>query len=48
LYGVLQRQSAMMAFADAFWMLAVVYLVIAPLVFLMKRTAPGAPPASMH
>jgi DHA2 family multidrug resistance protein len=37
LYGLVQRQSSMLAFADAFWMMAVLFLAIVPLMFLMKR-----------
>jgi DHA2 family multidrug resistance protein len=37
LYGILLRESAMKAFIDAFWMLAVIFLVMAPLMFLMRR-----------
>jgi MFS transporter, DHA2 family, multidrug resistance protein len=36
-YGIVQRQSSMLAFADAFWVMAVLFLVIVPLMFLMRR-----------
>jgi DHA2 family multidrug resistance protein len=38
LYGVLQRHSAMLAFADGFRLMALAFLVIVPLMFLMKKT----------
>ncbi|HUJ20594.1 MAG TPA: DHA2 family efflux MFS transporter permease subunit [Bryobacteraceae bacterium] len=37
LYGMLQRQATMKAFVDVFWFLAIVFLCVIPLVFLMKR-----------
>ena len=37
MYGTVQRQSSMLAFADAFWVMAVLFLAIMPLMFLMKR-----------
>ena len=39
-YGSLLRQSSMLAFSDAFWFMAVVFVAIVPLMFLMKRSAP--------
>ncbi len=38
LYGTLLRQANMLAFADAFWVMAVLFLAVVPLMFLMKRT----------
>ena len=35
--GNLQRQAAMMAFLDLFWVLGVVFLVVIPLLALMRR-----------
>ena len=40
IYGMVQREAAMLAFIDAFRMLGVIFLVIAPVMALMKRTAP--------
>jgi MFS transporter, DHA2 family, multidrug resistance protein len=48
MYAMLQRQSAMMAFADAFWLLGVVYLCLVPLMFLMKKTKPTAGALALH
>jgi DHA2 family multidrug resistance protein len=37
LYGTLLRESSMLAFSDAFWLMAVLFLAIVPLMFFMKR-----------
>jgi DHA2 family multidrug resistance protein len=37
-YGFVQRQASMLAFIDNFWVLAFVFLLMIPLVFLMKKT----------
>jgi len=39
LYGTLQRESSMLAFADAFYLMSVLFLAVIPLMFLMKRSA---------
>jgi DHA2 family multidrug resistance protein len=39
-YGLLQRQAAMMAFVDDFWILGAVFMCLVPLMFLMKKTRP--------
>jgi DHA2 family multidrug resistance protein len=36
-YGTMLRESSMLAFSDAFWVMAVLFLAIVPLMFLMKR-----------
>jgi len=41
IYGMVQRQAAMKAFIDNFRLLGVIFLIVAPLMVLMKRTAPG-------
>ncbi len=50
LYGMLQRESAMKAFIDNFWLLGVTFLALAPVMLLMKKrkasrqkTPPGKP-----
>jgi DHA2 family multidrug resistance protein len=40
-YGVMQRQAAAQAYISVFWMLAIMCVAIAPLVFLMKKNDPG-------
>ncbi len=48
LYGGLLRQAAMLSFADAFWVMALLFLLIIPFMFLMKRTAPARGPLVME
>ena len=40
LYGSMLRQSNMLAFSDAFWVMGVLFLAIIPLMFLMKKIRP--------
>jgi DHA2 family multidrug resistance protein len=40
LYGMVVRQASMLAFADAFWVMAVLFLAVVPMMFFMRR-APG-------
>jgi DHA2 family multidrug resistance protein len=47
LYKELLRQSSMMSFNDAFYLVSILMICIFPLVFLMKR-ANGAAPAGMR
>jgi DHA2 family multidrug resistance protein len=45
LFGLLQRQSAMVAFVGIFQLLGVIFLMLLPLVLLMQRPRrAGAPP----
>jgi DHA2 family multidrug resistance protein len=44
LYGIMLRQSNMLAFADAFWVMAMLFLLIVPLMFLMKKMKPARAP----
>ena len=46
LYGTVSRQAAILAYIDNFWLLAVVCLAVAPLVFLMKKPPKGAAAAA--
>lgn len=48
IYGVVQRQAAMMAFVDDFWMLGAVFLCLIPLMFLMKKSIPHKPTVAAH
>jgi len=41
LQGTLIRQATMLAYLDNFWLLGVAMLCLIPLVFLMKKPAPG-------
>jgi DHA2 family multidrug resistance protein len=40
LYGNLLKQSGMLAFADAFWVMGSLFLVIIPLMFLIRKVPP--------
>jgi len=44
MYGTLLKQSAMLAFADAFWIMGILFLVIIPLMFLLRKTPPARGP----
>jgi DHA2 family multidrug resistance protein len=41
--NMLDRQAAMLAYIDNFWLLGVSVLVMLPFVFLMKKVKPGGP-----
>jgi DHA2 family multidrug resistance protein len=43
-----QREAAMMSFVDCFWLLAIIYLALIPLMFFMKKTKPGSAAPGMH
>jgi DHA2 family multidrug resistance protein len=47
LYGMLQRQSGMLAFSDAFWVMGALFLAIIPLMFLMKKSGPVKGPIAV-
>jgi DHA2 family multidrug resistance protein len=42
IYGTMVRQANMLAFADAFWVMGVLFLSIIPLMFLIKNVRPSA------
>lgn len=48
LYRELQRQASMLAFVDVFWLLGVACLVMAPLMFFIKRTRPHKEAMPVH
>jgi len=48
LYGGMLRQAAMLAFADVFWVMALLFLLVIPFMFLMKRTGPMRGPLVME
>jgi DHA2 family multidrug resistance protein len=41
IYGTMVRQSNMLAFADAFWVMGTLFLLIIPLMLLIKKVKPG-------
>jgi DHA2 family multidrug resistance protein len=48
IYGLVRQQASMLAFIDNFWVLAVVFLVMIPLVFFMKKTTPRKVTVAVH
>jgi DHA2 family multidrug resistance protein len=46
-YSVVVREATTLAFIDTLWVLAICCVLLTPLVFLMRRTKPGAA-AMMH
>jgi hypothetical protein len=44
IYGSVLRNSGMLAFADAFAMMAVVFLIVIPLMLMMKKVRPAKGP----
>jgi DHA2 family multidrug resistance protein len=48
LAGMVQQQASMLSFADAFWLLGMIALIVAPFVLLIKANKPGKGPVSVH
>ena len=48
IYGSMLRQSGMLAYADAFVVMAVMFLTVVPLMMLMKKVRPVAGPIVME
>ena len=46
-YGEVQRQAAVMAFVDVFWMLMLIFAAILPLIFLLRGKT-GGQAAGIH
>jgi len=44
LYGLMQRQAAMMAVTDTFWLLSLVFVAMVPIALLLKNSRPPAGP----
>ena len=47
-YGTMQRQSNMLAFSDAFWVMGVLFLAIIPLMFFLKNAGPAKGPVMVE
>lgn len=47
-FGMVERQAAMLSFNQVFWLLAVLFLLMVPLVFLMSRPAHRGNKVEMH
>jgi DHA2 family multidrug resistance protein len=48
IYGTLLKQSSMLAFADAFWVMGMLFLVIIPLMFLIRKVPPVRGPVMVE
>jgi DHA2 family multidrug resistance protein len=48
LHGMVMRQAAMVSFVTVFRLLGVLFLIMLPLVLLMRRPAKGSAPAAAH
>jgi len=48
LYGSLLRQANMLSFADAFWLMGILFLLVVPLMFCMRRSGPIRGPMVME
>ena len=47
-YGLLQRHATMLAFVDDFWVMGLMFLILIPLMFLMKKGRPQASSMGVH
>jgi DHA2 family multidrug resistance protein len=43
IYGFVQQQAAMLSYIDGFWLFGVVFVLMIPMVFLIKKTVPHLP-----
>jgi MFS transporter, DHA2 family, multidrug resistance protein len=48
LSGMVSQQAVMVAFVQLFRVLALVFAIVVPLVFIMRRPKAGQPAASVH
>jgi DHA2 family multidrug resistance protein len=48
IWGMVERQASMLSFVDTFRAMAVVFLVMLPLLFVMKRPKHDRGGAAMH
>ena len=48
LFGLVERQAAMLSFVDTFRLMGLIFLLLLPLLFLMKRPSQKAGPAATH
>lgn len=47
-FGMVERQAAMLSFNSAFWLLAILFIAILPCILIMERPAGGGPGAAAH
>jgi DHA2 family multidrug resistance protein len=48
MFGMVQRQAAMVSFVGLFQLLGILFLALLPLVLLMKRPRGGGGPMAAH
>jgi DHA2 family multidrug resistance protein len=48
IYGFVQQQAAMLSYIDGFWLFGVVFVLMIPMVFLMKKTVPHKGAVAVH
>lgn len=48
IWGMIQRQAAILSYIDVFIILSIIFLAILPLLFLMKKPPKAAGPVAMH
>jgi len=47
-YGLMQRHATMLAFVDDFWLMGLTFLILIPLMFMMKKARPHAATPGAH
>jgi DHA2 family multidrug resistance protein len=47
-FGMVAQQAAMLSFVDAFWLLGITFLVITPLIYIMKKPKGHGEPVAGH
>jgi len=48
IYRFVQQQATMLSYIDSFWVFGLIFLLMIPLVFLMKKTTPHKGPVALH
>jgi MFS transporter, DHA2 family, multidrug resistance protein len=47
-FGIIERQATILSYIDVFQLLALIFLLMVPLVLIMKRPSHGVKPAAAH
>ena len=48
LFGMVQRQAAMQSFVEVFWLLGLIFLLLVPLIFVMRKPQPHGAEVMAH
>jgi DHA2 family multidrug resistance protein len=48
LFGMVERQASMISYANIFFFMGIIFLVVLPLLLLMRRPKAGGAPVAMH